>query len=523
MRFILVLVFIIGLFLIFSLNKIGEDETIFEKGKALFSPNLKTKTNIGFEKQNAILEGWPQEIMGSLGFLWGGIISPVPVDLDGDGLLELVLTQQAYPSKLYVFEPDGNLKFEPIEVPEYCSQGNIDPRSFPSVGDIDNDGFKEIVVTCPTEEGSKILLYNHEGLLENEWSMDFVLSDTLYGTIVLDDINLDGNLELIYGGWWLDGSRLVALDNQGNMLPGFPIMLEDLQFSQVMTPAVGNLDEDKEKEIVVISWQNPWISSNIRAYDADGSELWEQQIDSLAVSDPVMGDINNDGYNEIAFTSEKGVYVLDKNGNFLLEKILGSNKIHSNVVLADLDNNNDLELIFGYAKSIYVMDWGGLIIWNKEIPNEINSGEALPPIVGDIDGDENPDILVSAGNDVFAWDAQGNEISGFPITINSNAYGVVSISDLDTDGDIELIASSDWFWEEDYNLGYVYVFDLESTYDQRTMEWPMFQHDPQHTGLYGYEQTNNNISITPFRCMLNKDCPEGYECQNHKCVLSNQG
>jgi hypothetical protein len=112
----------------------------FVHGETMRS-SLNTKSSIVTSYEYH--EGWPQILTGDEN-MWGGIISPVVTDLDKDGFKEMIVTQQGEPSRLYVFEQNGSLKFDVIEMPE--SSPYIDPRRFPSIGDIDNDGFKEIII-----------------------------------------------------------------------------------------------------------------------------------------------------------------------------------------------------------------------------------------------------------------------------------------------------------------------------------------------------------------------------------------
>jgi len=428
--------------------------------------------NIGYH------EGWPQIITGDT-YVWGGIVSPVVTDLDKDGFKDLILMQQGEPSKLYVFEQNGSLKFDIIPMPTYAPY--VDPRGFPTIGDINNDGFDEIIIES-VGEVNEIMIFNHNGTLINEWVEDVRVSDTLYSSLVLADLDFDDNMELIYGGWNLDAPFLVVLDNQGNLKPGFPISLEDTSQAETNTPAVGNFDEDPDLEIVAISHENnqPVELSNIRVFNNDGTLLWQQELDSIIYNDPSVGDVNHDGYDEVVFTSTKGIHILDRDGNYLVNNTLGTEGDSSNIALADVNGDKNLEVIFGYSTAIYTMDYNGTILWSYDTGWNAH----YPPVVGDITGDGIPDIVTNSDSLVWAWNSQGDLLDDFPLVVESNAYGACSLADLDDNGEIELIASSDWRWNGDYNDGYIYVWDISAAYNPLTMEWPMFQHDPQHTGMY---------------------------------------
>jgi hypothetical protein len=480
--------------------RITPTESSFGKNKAALHPS----ENPPFTVNNGYHEGWPQIIIGTPNY-WGGIISPVVADLDNDGSKELIVTQQGEPSRLYVFEQNGSLKFDVIEMPSAFPF--INPRCFSSIDDIDNDGFKEIIFETKGYNEYRFMIYSQNGTLKDEWNIgNYQVSDSLYASIVLADLDFDNAMEIIYGGWvggtGNDGPSLVVLDNEGNYKPGFPVRLEYIQMAETNTPAVGNFDEDADLEIVVISHENnqPVKKTNIRVFDTNGSLLWAQELDSIVYGDPAVGDINHDGFDEVVFTSPKGVHILDRHGEYLVNKYLGhDNGDSSNIALADLDGDKNLEVIFGYFASIYVMNHSGYILWSSDTGWNAH----YPPVVGDITGDGIPDIVATSDFEVWAWNSQGELLSGFPKDIEINAYGACSLDDIDNDGYVELIASSDWKWNGTNNEGYIYVWDTPGIYNSSTVEWPMYQHDMGHTGLYSSDEFIANAG-GPYTGMINE-------------------
>ncbi len=425
---------------------------------------------------------WPQTIYGEP-YVWIGMVSPVVADLDNDGIKELVVTiqgnSQGHLSTLFIFEANGEIRSQ-VDVDYY-----FDPTRFPSIADIDNDGAMEILMACVGPSDNQILIYDSQGNMEQNFAIEFQMSDDLFGSTVLADVNKDSTLEIIYGGWYLDGARLVVLDNNGNNMPGFPVLLEENNGTcQTNTPAVGNLDDDDDWEIVTISHKNntPPDTTNIRAYNIDGSLLWAQKIGSISNCDPVIGDVNNDSFNEVIFTSEDGVYILDKNGNFLLNLTLGQGMDHSDIALADLDNDNDLELIFEYGFEIYAIhDDGTIMFTNSSAWISLN-----PPVVGDINNDNFPDIVINSEDSVYALNASGVVLEGFPKPMRPISwYTYPAVDDIDNDGKVDVVSSSNWIdTVPDSAIGIIYVWELNSNYNQSTMQWQMYQHDPQHTGYY---------------------------------------
>jgi len=152
---------------------------------------------------------------------------------------------------------------------------------------------------------------------------------------------------------------------------------------------------------------------------------------------------------------------------------------HSNIALADFDNDNDLEIVFQYQEQLNVIHHDGSIIFS--FPSDWIGHH--PPVVGDIDHDGSPDILFNSDNEIYALNINGDVINGFPKPMELIAYSSPSIDDLHNDGKVDVISSSNWI-EPEIDEGIIYVWELDSDYQQSTMQWPMFQHDPQHTGYF---------------------------------------
>jgi hypothetical protein len=148
----------------------------------------------------------------------------------------------------------------------------------------------------------------------------------------------------------------------------------------------------------------------------------------------------------------------------------------------DLDGDNRLDTIVPETSgelSVYRHDGARLPSFNEGKPvttqayaNARNSdahaaiGKPLEvlrtPAVGDVDGDDSADIVVSAGEHVYAWDARGKALEGFPVRLDpANSapairtkqnhvkrgfYASPTLTDLDGDGNLDIaIAGMDQY------------------------------------------------------------------------------
>ncbi len=474
-------------------------------------------------------EGWPIKLYGEydeeeqdwIGI--GKLFRPVVADLNNDNLKEIIIYKSGKPPKLYVYDYQGEiLPNYPIEVEPNSGRDGHPP--FPVVGDINNDGYNEIVIIRPKNWDSScadppcILIYNYNGDLLDKfdvsypgfsypnWCGDFASG---HQSLTLADLNHNGNLEIIIQG----EMAITILDNQGNTLDNWPKhMYGWIGGSHVSVASVGNMDADDDLEIIVAKDWAPAPNEPtenrgmIYVWDWNGSEVWKKQTVGYSFSSPTIGDINDDGKNEIIVgfnwwgphPEEYGIYVYDHEGNILEGwPQLQGKKVWSNPVLGDFDGDKQLEIVvspwtgtstYPYGRT-YMFESNGSLV--EGWPQNMWWIDYFSPIIGDITGDGIPDVLTNTnfidGNcSIYAWNHSGGLIDGFPKITGGSTEIPSTLSDIDNDGSLELISASwgrlsneTWLLE-----GTVYVWELNKPLINSTMQWPIFKHDLHQSGLY---------------------------------------
>ncbi len=269
-------------------------------------------------------------------------------------------------------------------------------QSAPAFGDIDGDGEGEIVVTT--------------------------ILGTSQGTIY---------------AWHKDGSPVT----------GFPVT----HGYSTRTPVLADLDGDGALEIIINKRLYPlgeeWV------YKGDGSVLWSAPLNHVPASSAAVGDITGDGIPEVVCESYLSLYAMDNMGNVLpgfpFNLPSGVTNSYSSPVLADVDGDGIREIIFGSQSSsgqgyVHIIKNDGTVYpgWPKTTGNWVYT----PPAVGYIDNDNILDVAVGdqvlSGTPVdyaYAWDVNGNSLSGFPIGPVNAINSQIILADLDNDGTTDLI------------------------------------------------------------------------------------
>ena len=529
---------------------------------ANITENSNEEINIILEHDPQFLEGWPVEIISAYPNEERVVQSFLVTDLNNDGTKEVIIITTThdennpfYSDSIYVIESNGEfMDGWPKSLPEegYVREGSI-------AADLNNDGNKEIIVLARTGYNSNywpkgyIQIYNYDGTTFDGWPKIINPINQVVG-LTVGDIDLNGDIEIIagsgstygtgidclsnldcgptgicYNGYCMDVYRdMYVFNSNGTNFEGWPIEF-DMPYVPRSPPVLTNLDDDPELEIVITAFNQLTTSTNplshyTYAFNSDGSLV--TGFPSIIPNNSwgwtlVSGDINNDNINEIITQkgpiSNQGEYLNWNNPNI---------KMYS-VSLGNVNQDSNIEIVYGDVDGkAYLVDYEGNQLTGWPIgPPQNNFYADGVPIIGDLFGNKEKEIIIpwlsynGGKSGLYVYNLNGTIIEGFPKFQGEVSADVYVVEDLDNDGDIEMISSST-------NGQTIIVLDLIKEYNSSSLEWPMFQHDAQHTGNYHFGSNQslecsdgtsfNECSFDkPLYCSVNGDLVDN--CQECGC------
>ena len=401
------------------------------------------------------------------------------------GIISVATAQQQ--RKQATLNEDGTITVENIRMPE--NYGNTEqtqvldmlwrfgepahPNTKNSRGttlaDLDNDGVDEILYGI----WSKLYALKGDGTVLWEKAVS--------GTILLPpsvaDLDNDGALEIILNtGGVPNAGRVYLMDPLGNDLPGWPLNFEN--HWMLNAPAVADLNGDGTLDIIT----GERVGSTqgfVHAIKMDGTPInanWPVEIAATPAFTPSIADVDNDGSMDVVIAaSSAGMYIFDNQGQVFPNFPIFDPAVkysYQSPILADLDGDEDLEIIgsnHGDAPGFYVMEHDGSYKAGWPIP--LSGWTYSPATVLDINEDGVFEIFMAdritsatPGEElpvVYGLDPEGNNIPNFPIEKYGGTEGVLSIADVNDDGMLDIIFPS--IMTDADGQGFIHAYSLDGS------------------------------------------------------------
>lgn len=492
-----------------------------------------TRANPGVPNDPPCQTGFPSALI-ELGNDRVGPSSPAIADLDGDGIPEIVFGTEG--GRVVAMRSNGTLMWS-------FSTGSVPIQSKAAIADIDGDGLPEVVVGVgsPSFTGGGVFVISNTGTLQCSFtalnpehpqgmyaspavgrldpatptkmqiavsSFDFrfrvlrdncsvwwekavpdYVVDTMWSSPSIVDLDRNGTLDIVVGadsnaqniGGFMtpDGGMLRAWNGNGaGELAGYPRLFDEVVFS---SPAIGDILGNNGLATIVGSgrcWDVPGcavthpVSKVVHGIAASGASLpaWPRPtpMESARTASPALAKFS--GINGLV-SIINGLRNEDVNG----------------VVHAFQPNGTELP---GWpVEPSIAADCVG---------NSFHYGTQASPVVANLLGDADPEIVLPAANELVIWKRSGEQLTaatGCPIpagklNLSTNSDGFfnsAAIADIDRNGKLEVIGAGTNSNVPGHSGPYITVYAWTfntSNGDPHFVDWPMFRRDAVNSGVY---------------------------------------
>jgi len=441
--------------------------------------------------QDWVQYGFPQKFVPE-----NRISSLVYADVNNDDTLEIFACSDSFvfawrPERtrlipnnhvVRILKFDGDTIYLPLAI--FVGSGDSVFVGPPSLEDLDGDDTLEVVAV--TVDGRVFAWHPYD--LDQDGKADVLdgfpvqLGERISMTPVIANFDADeSDLEIFVGG---ENGKAKVFTYQGHVKYQRDYQKSLVGLAMDKTPSFFILTEDEAKGY--IQWES--------FFNPPMPPLFIAEISATGNSLPVCGDINRDENLEVVVVGGDGkIYAWDGYLNLLpgFPVETNMNMVRANPVLGDLDKDGYLEIVVAYQDKIFAYNFNGTPVSNFPITIG-HSGEPTDlidssPILGDVDGDGFPDIIVGTKNrQILAYNKDGRLVDGFPLTVGGAVTSSPILMNLDKDLNAELLAASD--------DGFIYAWDLPGEYKEENFPWVMFGYDAGHTNYFPKE---NLLPIPP--------------------------
>ncbi|MDD3626185.1 MAG: FG-GAP-like repeat-containing protein [bacterium] len=354
-------------------------------------------------------------------------------DLDGDNDLDLILTGVSSQLVSRIYINDGMGAFSEINTGSLTAVY----ESAAVLGDLDNDGDLDLILSGFTGSSGITKIYANDGSAAFSEINPGSLTALRMSSLVLGDIDNDGDLDVITCGY--NGSSAITQIFQNNGSGSFSEINPDSLPDYYQTPlALGDIDNDGDLDLFIGG------SPYTRVFQNDGTgsftEIFANTLGGSMRGSIALADLNSDGYIDLIASGfsptgyETRNYINNYPNGFNLFSNL-DNLIDGSIALGDLDNDGDSDLIVTGMLDDNITRISKIYSNNSLTFSEIEAGSLTGVnnssiALGDIDGDNDLDLILtgnSSGGSISKIyqnsEATSNTAPNAPGTLSITAVG----------------------------------------------------------------------------------------------------
>ena len=333
----------------------------------------------------------------------------------------------------------------------------------PSAGDVDNDGSIDIVVTSKSEH---LYVLDQYGV-----KLDYDANQYLIGTPALGNLDDDDDLEIVFGSYD-NSAKLYAVNIDGSDVEGFPVLIDEkMQKGVALFDFNGNGKDDivfgTDDDNVYLIYDDGSIASGFPFLTEDKVRSAPTILSLPNENLILVGD--NDDY----------LYAINSDGS-LKFSFQGDDKIETSPTI--LETSSQLLIFFGSNNgTVYALDINGNLHEGFPLIDESLVDVSGSIIFEDLNNDGVAEIIYGCGSSSLVVLSPNDnsyttfsEYDNFPIS-NTFAYASsVNVQDIDMDGDLEIFGGT---------TGDVIVYDIKNQ-SQESNYWNIYRGNYHRTGVY---------------------------------------
>ena len=312
-------------------------------------------------------------------------------------------------------------------------------KSSPVIVDLDNDGDNEIIFG---DYNGIIHILNEDGTEITDGVFPYDTGDQIWGSIASADLDQDGFIDFIVPS---KSKHLYIFDINGLKTD------YDAQLFLVGTPAIGNIDEDSDLEVVFSGYSS---GNKLFVINSDGSDVdgFPIELDEKVKAGIALADYNGNGREDIILgTDDDHIYLIYDNGETAPGfPYLTNDKMQASPTVLNI---NGEKIIFAGCNdnNLYAINSDGSLRFTILTGDKVQSSPSFL--------NQNGETLIFFGSNdglIYAIDHNGNTAPSWPIDVGGTIGGSIVFSDLDADGEAEVIAAND--------TGNMIIFSVDGTY-----------------------------------------------------------
>ncbi len=415
---------------------------------------------------------------------------PAFVDIDGDGDLDLFvgigesLLGGPDPGITMGFRNTGTAANPQFTFDNTLVTGipDIGLNSYPTFADLDNDGDYDLLFGRDLQT---FVYYKNTGTNQNPiWTQNTttfngVETTTYWKNPDLVDIDYDSDFDLVYGT--ADGIMYLYRNIGTASSPSFQYYPDYFKIIKLSgsggSVSLADFDGDGDNDLLSGMWNGKfYYFRNDGTSEQPSFNLLSttpfSNFSLTSYSAPVFVDIDNDGDYDIVSGADNGQVFLyvNNNGTFAPNTTMFSSidvGYRSRPTFADIDNDGDLDLLVGGETSgstvFYINDGNNVFTLNTTVFSSIAFPSYTTPTFSDIDNDGDYDLINGSlwGNVTYyrndgtvttpTWARADSMFTGIEVDQSAHA----GFADLDGDGRKDMILA-------EYNGNFTYYKNLFS-------------------------------------------------------------